>query len=334
MTEKFAHGVIVGRFLPPHAGHHHLIETAVAQCGRLTVILCGKPVDPIPPKLRAAWLRELHPRAEILLIDDREDEQDLRIWAANTLRWLGRKPDAVFTSERYGESFAKHLGAHHVLVDLERGTVPCSGTMIRENPFAHWQFIRPPVRAWYAKRVIVVGAESTGTTTLARDLATELDTSWVAEYGREYSVAKAARNDGVWHSGEFEEIAEEQNRREDLAAGESNGILIGDTNSFATRLWHRRYMGSDLPSLARIATRAVPDLYLLTGDEIPFEDDGLRDGEHIRHEMHRWFRASLESQPVPWLLVNGSREERLAHALAEIRGRWPFSSHHAKSPPP
>lgn len=324
MTQKFAHGVIVGRFLPPHDGHHHLIETAVAQCGHLTVILCGKPVDPIPPELRAGWLRELHPRAEILLIDDREDEQDLRIWAANTLRWLGRIPDAVFTSERYGESFAKHLGAHHILVDLERGTVPCSGTMIRANPFAHWQFIRPPFRAWYAKRVIVVGAESTGTTTLARDLATALETSWVAEYGREYSVAKATRNDGVWHSAEFEEIAEQQNRREDLAAGESNGILVGDTNSFATRLWHRRYMGGDLPSLARIAARAVPDLYLLTGDEIPFEDDGLRDGEHIRHEMHRWFRVALESQPVPWLLVTGSREARLAHALAEIRGRWPF----------
>jgi nicotinamide riboside kinase len=55
-------------------------------------------------------------------------------------------------------------------------------------------------------------------------------------------------------------------------------------------------------------------LYLLTGDEIPFVQDGLRDGEHIRHEMHVWFEQALGAQPVPWKLLRGSPEERLREA--------------------
>ena len=77
------------------------------------------------------------------------------------------------------------------------------------------------MRAWFAKRVCVVGAESTGTTTLAKTLAELLQTAWVEEYGREYSEIKLAKNDPDWRSEEFTAIAEEQTRREDDAARRS-----------------------------------------------------------------------------------------------------------------
>jgi HTH-type transcriptional regulator, transcriptional repressor of NAD biosynthesis genes len=312
---RFGHGVVIGKFLPPHRGHRFLIETALSRCERVTVIVCGKPADPIPPDLRAAWLRELLPEAEVMLIDDRYDENDSRIWAENTIGWLGRAPDAVFTSEDYGDRYAAHLGCVHVMVDQARLAIPCSGTAVRADPFAMWDFIDPPVRGWFARRVVIVGAESTGTTTLAMDLAAALRTNWVAEYGREYSARKQAAGDSVWHSDEFLEIAREQTRREDLAAREANRVLVGDTNAFATVLWHRRYMGTDDNRLTDFANTCRADLYLLTGNEIPFVQDGLRDGEHLRHDMHRWFEEAMEKQEVPWRLVRGSRDERVAHAL-------------------
>ena len=182
-----------------------------------------------------------------------------------------------------------------------------------------WEFIDPPVRAWFAKRVVVVGAESTGTTTLARDLARALETEWVPEYGREYSEKKQAAGDEVWRSEEFLEIAREQTRMEDEAARQANRILICDTNAFATCLWHRRYMGFDHEPLEEFAKGGRADLYLLTGDEIPFVQDGLRDGEHIRHEMHQWFEAALARQPAPWTCVRGTTRERLDAAMAAIR---------------
>lgn len=312
---RFGHGVVIGKFLPPHRGHRFLIETALSRCERVTVIVCGKPVDPIPPDLRATWLRELLPAAEVMLIDDRYDESDSRIWAENTIRWLGHAPDAVFTSEDYGDRYAAHLGCVHVMVDQARLAIPCSGTAVRADPFAMWDFIDPPVRGWFAKRVVIVGAESTGTTTLAADLAAALRTNWVAEYGREYSARKQATGDHYWHSDEFLEIAREQTRREDQAARQADRVLVCDTNAFATVLWHRRYMGREDPRLTDFARTCRADLYLLTGDEIPFVQDGLRDGEHLRHDMHRWFEEALEKQDVPWRLVRGPRDERVAHAL-------------------
>ncbi|MEK7950870.1 AAA family ATPase [Luteolibacter soli] len=320
---RFGLGVVIGKFLPPHRGHRHLIETALSQCERVIVIVCGKPIDPIPPHLRAEWLREMVPAAEVMLIDDRYDENDSRIWAENTIQWLGRAPDAVFTSEDYGDRYASYMGSTHVQVDKARLTVPCSGTAVRTDALAMWDFIDPPVRGWFAKRVVIVGAESTGTTTLAMDLASALQTPWVAEYGREYSEVKQARGETEWFTDEFLDIAREQNRREDLAARQANRILICDTNSFATALWHRRYMGHHDERLQAIGAECRADLYLLTGDEIPFIQDGLRDGEHIRHEMHGWFETALAAQSAPWHLLRGTREQRLAEALKIIRTRWP-----------
>ena len=197
--------------------------------------------------------------------------------------------------------------------------------MLRADPFGGWEFLSPPVRAWYARRVVVAGAESTGTTTLASDLAAALGTNWVPEFGREYSEQKLRRGEMEWNSAEFVAIAAEQTRLENQAAREANRILVCDTNAFATVLWHRRYLGRDHPPLQEAASRCVSHLYILTGDEIPFVQDGLRDGEHIRHEMHRWFLTALTGQSSPWLPVQGSRQERLSAALRACRNilGWP-----------
>ena len=315
---KFRLGVVIGKFYPPHRGHKLLIETALARCERVTVIVCERMMDTIPGKLRGVWLQEIHPNARVMVIDDRYDEKDSRVWAENTIRWLGRAPDVVFTSEDYGDRYAQLMGAKHVCVDKPRTQTPISATAVRSDPYANWDFLEAPVRPWYAKRVCVLGAESTGTTTLSRALAETLRTVWVEEYGREYSEMKLATSELEWRSEEFSVIAEEQARREEAAARLANRVLICDTNAFATVLWHRRYMGSHSAAVEEIARRGRCDLYLLTGDEIPFVQDGLRDGEHIRHEMHRWFEEALTLQKSPWKLLRGAHDERLSEAIAAI----------------
>jgi NadR type nicotinamide-nucleotide adenylyltransferase len=308
-------GLVIGKFYPPHRGHKLLIEAATQQSEQAVVIVCAKPADTIPGDLRGKWLQEIHPAARVMVIEDRYDENDSRVWAENTIRWLGRAPDVVFTSEEYGDRYSELMGSKHIPVDKARKRVPISGTAVRNDPYENWEYLEPPVRGWFAKRVCVVGAESTGTTTLAKALAETLQTAWVEEFGREYSEQKLAQNDPVWRTGEFTEIAREQMRREEEAARRANRVLICDTNAFATTLWHRRYMGGHSQAVEEIARPGKCDLYLLTGDEIPFVQDGLRDGEHIRHEMHRWFEAALAAQTAPWHVVRGSRDERLREAV-------------------
>jgi NadR type nicotinamide-nucleotide adenylyltransferase len=316
---KHGLGLVIGKFYPPHRGHDLLIDAATAQSEQAVVIVCAKPTDSIPGELRGEWLREIHPTARVMVIDDQYDANDSRVWAENTIRWLGRAPDAVFTSESYGDRYAQLMGSRHVLVDKVRDRVPISGTAVRNDPYANWDFIEPPVRGWFAKRVCVVGAESTGTTTLAKALAEHFETAWVEEYGRDYSEQKLKENDPKWRTEEFTAIAEEQMRREDAAARRANRVLICDTNAFATVLWHRRYMGSHSKAVEKIARDSRCDLYLLTGDEIPFVQDGLRDGEHVRHEMHGWFEEALAAQSVPWHVLRGPHEERVREAVPLIR---------------
>jgi NadR type nicotinamide-nucleotide adenylyltransferase len=312
---KHGVGLVIGKFYPPHRGHKLLIDTATSQSDEVIVIVCAKPTDTIPGELRGKWLHEIHPTIRILVIDDRYDENDSRIWAENTIRWLGRAPDAVFTSEDYGDRYASLMGSKHFLVDKSRVGVPISGTAMRTDPYANWEFIEPPARGWFAKRVCVLGAESTGTTTLAKALAKHLQTICVDEFGREYSELKLLKNNLAWRTDEFTMIAAEQMRREDAAARCANRVLICDTNAFATTLWHRRYLGTHSREVEEVARNGRCDLYLLTGDEIPFVQDGLRDGEHMRHEMHTWFDQALTKQSVPWKLLRGSNEERLREAV-------------------
>jgi HTH-type transcriptional regulator, transcriptional repressor of NAD biosynthesis genes len=313
-------GLIVGKFYPPHRGHKFLIDSGLAQCDELHVIVCQKPHESPSGDQRAAWLREIHPRANVLLIDDRYDENDSRVWASNCRRWLGFAPELVFTSEHYGEPFAQALGCRHVQVDFARANVPISGTRVRTAPLSCWEYLEPPVRAFYARRVVITGAESTGKTTLAQTLAMRFKTEWVPEYGRAFSEEMLAR-DGAYHfeSADFEHIARTQCDRENNAARRCNKVLICDTDAFATSLWHRRYMNSPSPAVEKIAAdHPRPALCLLSKCDTPFVQDGTRDGEHIREWMHAEFERELAAHDRPFVLLEGSYAERTARAIAAV----------------
>ena len=172
------HGLVLGKFYPPHAGHHHLVTTAADRCERLTVLVCAASVESIPLADRVAWMREVHNSPGVRVVgavdDVPMDLDDPAIWDAHLEIFRAAVPepvDAVFTSEAYGTELGRRFGAESVCVDAERSLFPVSGTAVRQDPIAHWDFLGPPVRAALARRVVVLGAESTGTTTLARALA-------------------------------------------------------------------------------------------------------------------------------------------------------------------
>lgn len=307
-------GFVIGKFLPLHRGHMRLIDAALANCDHLTVFVCDKVGQPIPGEMRAEWIREVYPNIEVRSIPDTIDDDDSRGWANYTRELLGYVPEAVFTSEDYGTAFAKFLGAKHYLVDRARTGVHISATEIRKNISENWRYLSSPVKAHFAKRIVVLGAESTGTTTLAMALATAYETNWVPEYGREYAEEKMDRGENTWTSDEFAHIAREQLRREDESARTSNRVLVSDTDAFATMLWHERYMRLPSSSVDEIANMRLHDLYILTGDEIPFVQDGYRDGEHIRHAMHKRFEEELTRTGRPYLLVRGNIKERIRSA--------------------
>lgn len=309
------HGLVIGKFYPLHAGHSHLIRVAQSRCATVTVQLLGSTVESVPLATREGWLREEHPTARIVsAVDDAPvDFGSPAAWDAHMAVIEGLLPapvDAVFTGDPYGAELARRLGARWVHVD--RAGLAVSGTAVRADLAGSWWALGPAVRASLVTRVVVLGAESTGSTTLAAALAEAYGTVWVPEYGREYSEVRGLET--PWRSDEFDLVADRQAAAERAAARRApTPLLVCDTDVLATTLWHERYVGTrrELPV-------KPPALYLLTGDEIPFVQDGMRDGEHIRAGMQQRFRDVLAAQPVPWLEVRGSVAERVAAARPAI----------------
>jgi HTH-type transcriptional regulator, transcriptional repressor of NAD biosynthesis genes len=127
--------------------------------------------------------------------------------------------------------------------------------------------------------------------------------------------------DLVWTPSDFATIAARQTEMENAAAATGSPLLICDTDAFATAVWERRYLGVGSRASAASAGPLLPrrDLYLLTDhDTVPFEQDGLRDGEAIRAAMTEWFVEALTAAGHPWVLLSGAVEKRLRLAVRAV----------------
>ena len=310
-------GLVIGKFYPPHNGHHFLIDTALKHSDELDVLIVNNPAYYIPVENRRKWIESRHPKAHVHVIPDIYDEDNSEAWAKHTIAFLGYSPDTVFSSENYGDAYAKFLGAKHHMVDHDRKKVPVSGTKVRGDFLKYWDFLGREVKAALALRIVVVGAESTGTTTLAQALAYEYSTMWVPEVGRFYAEGVQSRNHS-WNDEDFASIARTQQVLENEMAANSDGIIVCDTNATATTLWQKRYLGKSTAAVEKIAQKDTVNLYIITGDEIPFVPDSTRDGEHIRHEMHQWFVDRLSNESMPCIVVTGSIKERVIQSKKYI----------------
>ena len=350
---RFRHGLVIGKFYPPHRGHHFLIDHAAGECDRVTVVVAASAQESIDVADRVSWLRKTHGQEHVRVIGASDDHpidyDDDAVWASHVgvfraavarAAALDGVPhaaaiDAVFTSEAYGEELARRFGATGVTVDPARATHQCSSTAVRADVSARWEDLAPATRVGLALRVVFVGAESTGTTTVSRAVADRLATSWVREYGRDFTLAllQATRSlaaaagapeptmdDLVWTTEDFVAIAERQVQLEDDAATRcSGGVVVCDTDAFATGIWHERYLGDRSAEVASWADARPHPLYLLTSHlGVPFEQDGIRDGEHLRAWMTERFAHELDATGRTWHLLDGPVEQRVDDALALI----------------
>lgn len=338
--------MVVGKFAPLHRGHELLINRALDACEQVIVISYQRPEIPgYPPEVREHWLRARFPRACVLVLDNERLRRlvapgagpsevpgneaapvvDRRFCGFLCQQVLGMTVDAVFTSEDYGDPFAAELtrwfrahqpeapAVEHVMVDRARREVPVSGTRLREDVHAHRRWLSPEVYASFVRRVCLLGGESTGKTTLAAALAGELGTVWVPEYGRQLWEEKEGRLDFA----DMERIGRVQVAAEDQAAPRAHRFVFCDTSPLTTLFYSRLLFGRAAPALERMAERPY-DLTVLCAPDIPFEQDGTRHGGGFRDEQHAWYLRELSARGIPYLLVTGSLDERIARIRAAL----------------
>jgi HTH-type transcriptional regulator, transcriptional repressor of NAD biosynthesis genes len=166
------------------------------------------------------------------------------------------------------------------------------------------------------RRVCILGAESTGKSTLAKALAERYDTVWNPEYGRPYTQIGRMAN-APWASWEFVHVARIHCWYEDFLAGFAQRVLFTDTDAFTTAVFHEVYLGTPATGFEELVDRTY-DLYVVCGLDVAWRHDGIREFEEQRRWMHERYVERARTSGRPWILAEGSRERRLEAAAAAV----------------
>lgn len=313
-------GLTLGKFAPLHKGHQFLIETAIRETDELIVLVYDAPEQTdVPLPVRVGWIRTLYPQITVIEAWDGPPEtgytpEIMQAQEQYVLNLLGgRKITHFYSSEPYGEHMSRALGAVNRMVDTARTTVPVSASLIRGDTFRYRHFLAPVVYRDLIVNVLLLGAPSTGKTTLARYAAQQLDTVWMPEYGREYW--EKHQSERRLSPEQLTEIATGHLEREEEALLRANRYLFTDTDAITTYVYAQYYHGAASPKLAELARQAEKryDLFLLCDTDIPYEDTWDRSGEVSRTQFQQRIKAELHARKVPYVVIKGTVEERFRH---------------------
>lgn len=168
-------------------------------------------------------------------------------------------------------------------------------------------------------KVVLYGPESTGKTTLARQLAVHYNTLWVPEFMREYLEEKWNYERKVVSQEDLIPIAKGQLAIEKEVSEKVENLLICDTNLLELKVYSEYYYDGYCPDLIKKeALKNNADVYLLTYIDIPWEPDILRDRPNDREEMFRIFEAELKKQGFAYEVLKGREKERFNKAVEII----------------
>ena len=168
------------------------------------------------------------------------------------------------------------------------------------------------------KKIVIIGPESTGKSTLCEGLAAHYHTAWVREYAREY-----LEEHGMGYSYEtLSTIAGGQLALEEKGAERARDLLFIDTDLYVIKVWSEYVFGRCEAWILDEIVRRKYDAYLLCNTDLPWADDPLREypDPGIRERLYHIYKDLLINQSVPWAEVSGVADQRLGRAIEAVEG--------------
>jgi HTH-type transcriptional repressor of NAD biosynthesis genes len=331
IKDKKTVGFIGGKFLPFHLGHVYAIIAASNQVDDLYVVvsssknrdreLCERDgIKYIPAEIRLSWLGEcLNNLENVKIIHIEDDKWDSNYdWAAGAemiKKAIGKPIDYVFSSETsYNKHFQKYYPtSKHIVVDDSRKTVTISATEMRRNLYANWDKLPNCVKAYFVKRVLVIGTESCGKSTLVKKLAKFYNTNYVAEVGRDYCEKYSNQLTRKM----FDLIAMEHFILQEKKVEESNKLLFVDTDAAITQYYLDLYFNGEKSDLINEITKLQKyDLILYLEPDVKWVDDGLRFAgkDETRKKNNEKLKKMFVDRGIRFISIDGNYNERFNRA--------------------
>ena len=167
-------------------------------------------------------------------------------------------------------------------------------------------------------KIALFGPESTGKTTLAKQLAAHYDTVWTPEFARDYLQLKWDKEQKICDVDDVLPIAYGQVALENKMLAVANKYLFCDTNLLVTKVFSDMYYNYCDPLLEKAAQEHEYDLFFLTDIDVPWENDDLRDKPDGREGVFEIFKHSLISNKKPFITLSGNKDLRLNKAASII----------------
>ena len=167
-------------------------------------------------------------------------------------------------------------------------------------------------------RIAVIGPESTGKSTLCKGLAEHFNTVFAPEFSRDYTsnLEKNYTESDVLHC-----IAEQFNLEKSLL-NKATKYLFSDTESIVGKVWLEDKFGPAPAWVEALISDYPYDLYLLTSNDIPFENDPVRENPLRRDFFFEWYQRELLGRKLNYKVISGLGTERLKNAVKIIEDNF------------
>lgn len=315
-------GYILMTALPPSRGHEALVRWGASfGVDSLTVMVCGRPTDPIDLKLRMRALQSQFSGAwdiEFIAIEhnypdypeqyDGTVEEFDQIWVKEIKKHVELdSEDFLFASDLYGKRFADNLGVKFAPFDPNRELVKVSGTKIRREPFKYFDMIVPAMQYELRKTITFFGAESVGKTTMAKKMAEKYNSPYVPEWARPYLESL----DGPEVTDErMGMIVRGQFAVQQTARGNTGfPFIFQDTDLYSTLGYFKIYGSGneqDIKNCEYDAYETQSSLYIVMNSDIRFTPDALRYGIDKRESTDEFWIDLLKENGCNYYYVKST----------------------------